>query len=190
MRACRYCGRYGRYYCDEPEVRPKWITWAAYKITTHHQEPCPDCGNPTVWMKGAAVTLVMPCEKRAVSRLHHLRRSLAAQLTDSESWESYHQRLVDRIEVLQGALLSLVDVELRAHRKKLVEAVLAPHLEREAHPEILLLQARSNVSVRLVRQGVLTPSEALELTVWPSSDLTDPMEGLESVELKRLTVTR
>lgn len=52
MPQCKFCGRSGRYYRDEPSDYIALSEWAEKMIKTHHQEPCPDCGRLTVWKKG------------------------------------------------------------------------------------------------------------------------------------------
>jgi hypothetical protein len=52
MSKCRFCGREGRFYRDEPTDYTAWNEWANKMVRTHHQELCPGCGRFTVWRKG------------------------------------------------------------------------------------------------------------------------------------------
>jgi len=47
--ACRYCGRTGRFYREEPRGYVEWHEWAERMGRTHEQHPCPGCSRLTVW---------------------------------------------------------------------------------------------------------------------------------------------
>ena len=50
---CKFCGRKGRFYRDEPTGYVAVEEWAEKMMKTHHQEPCPGCGRLSVWKLGA-----------------------------------------------------------------------------------------------------------------------------------------
>jgi hypothetical protein len=50
---CKWCGRQGRFYPEQPEGYVAWDEWAEKKSRTHHQERCPGCGRFSVWKLGA-----------------------------------------------------------------------------------------------------------------------------------------
>lgn len=50
---CKFCGRPGRFYKDEPRDYVFWHLWADEQSKTHHQEECPGCGHLTVWKLNA-----------------------------------------------------------------------------------------------------------------------------------------
>lgn len=58
MKKCRFCGREGRFYRDEPEGYVALFEWAEQMMKTHHQEHCPGCGRLTIWRKGRALEVV------------------------------------------------------------------------------------------------------------------------------------
>lgn len=51
MSVCRFCGRKGRGYRNEPPTYLAWQNWAEKMSKTHHQEACPGCGRFSVWMR-------------------------------------------------------------------------------------------------------------------------------------------
>jgi hypothetical protein len=54
MPVCKFCGRQGRYYREEPSDYGSLQDWAEKMMKTHHQERCPGCQRYTVWKKGPA----------------------------------------------------------------------------------------------------------------------------------------
>ena len=55
MRACRHCGRKGRFYpSDEPTGFVAWFAWAERKGKTHEQQRCPGCDRFNNFTRGLA----------------------------------------------------------------------------------------------------------------------------------------
>lgn len=66
MNACRFCGRVGRFYRDEPKGYVAWFEWVERMSRRYEQRACPDCGRFTIWRLRRSDAMIERVELRGL----------------------------------------------------------------------------------------------------------------------------